>query len=162
MSSPQSKWPTPTVLNPPLSDREAVADAAHRALLGVDTNDAALFESALTEDASLIISGKTTQGRAAIVSDIFGKISRLDTTHHLSNVRIDIDKSGARAVMTGHVLAQHYRGGQGTDPTAARYLAGGLYFLDVVKDEAGGTWRVKEWEIRITWNEGEVAIMREG
>lgn len=152
----------PVTLNPPLSGREAVADAVYRALLGLDTNDAKLFESGLTEDVIFTVNESTTHGREALVSGSFAKLSKLDTTHFLTNVRVHIDEGGATASLTASALSQHYRGGEGMDPKAERYLAGTLYFLDLVRDddEAGGIWRVKNWKIRTSWNEGNVAIVQ--
>lgn len=40
----------PTTLTPALSSREAIADAIYRCVLGLDTNDSALFDSALEDN----------------------------------------------------------------------------------------------------------------
>ena len=39
----------PAVLTPALDTREAVTDALHRFMLGMDTNDSELFDSAFTQ-----------------------------------------------------------------------------------------------------------------
>jgi hypothetical protein len=33
-------------------------------------------------------------------------------------------------------------------------LAGSLYFLDCVKDEEDGLWKIKNWRLNIVWREG--------
>lgn len=162
MAPSTNEWALPAALNPPLSDREAVADAAYRVLLGLDTNDVELFESALTEDISVTLNGNTMQGRETLVSGLFAMISKLDTTHFLTNVRVHVDGGGAKASMTASALAQHYRGGEALEPKADHFLAGSLYFLDLVKDEADGVWRIKNFKTRVSWREGEEAIMRGG
>lgn len=152
-------WSLPTTLSPPLSGRDAVADAVYRALLGFDTNHLDIFKSAFNEDSTFTVNDKVTEGLDKIVSELFGMVSKLDTTHHLTNMRINID--GAKATLSATVLAQHYRGGTGTDPKAERYLAGGLYLLDLVKGNGDvEVWKIASWKIQIIWGEGDATVLR--
>lgn len=154
-----SAWSLPTALFPPLSGREAVVDAAYRAVLGLDTNDVKLFESAFTEDASININGNVTAGRKALVSGLFGKISKLDTTHYLTNIRINISDGETKAMMSASSMAQHFLGGNGMDFEAKRFTSGSLYLLDLVRDDKEGVWKVTSWKIQPVWGEGDVSII---
>lgn len=81
----------PAKLSPPLSSREAITDAIYRAVVGLDTNDADLFNSALTDDGVLDLIGWVLEGREAIGSQCFDAVSKLDTTHFITNTRINVD-----------------------------------------------------------------------
>lgn len=154
-------WSLPTTLTPPLSGREAVADAAYRALLGFDTNRLDLFQSAFTQDATLTMhDGEPTSGLGNIVSWLFSKMSKLDTTHHLTNIRINIDEASNRATLSANVLAQHYCGGKGADPKAAGLLVGALYMLDLVKEDGDvEIWKIARWRVQSMWREGDVTMI---
>ncbi|KUI55847.1 hypothetical protein VP1G_03183 [Cytospora mali] len=149
----------PPKLSPPLNDREAINDAIYRAVVGLDTNDVNLFDSAFTEEGSFDLNGKVMEGREAIHSQCFDFISKLDTTHFITNTRININEGGSTASATASALAQHYRGGQGADPAASRFLSGVLYWMDLVKDEKDGLWKVECWRLRSVWGEGDSGVM---
>ncbi|ROV91537.1 hypothetical protein VMCG_09429 [Cytospora schulzeri] len=149
----------PAKLSPPLSDRDAINDAIYRAVIGLDTNDANLFDSAITDDGIFDLNGKIMEGRAAMHSQMFDFISQLDTTHIVTNTRVNIDEGGTTASATATAMAQHYRGGQGADPAAPRYMSGVLYWLDLVKDEGDGLWKAKHWKLRSIWGEGDRGVM---
>lgn len=150
-------WSLPSILTPALSGRDAVVDAIYRTVLGLDTNDVDLFKSALTKDCVFILNGKTTEGMDALVTDVFDKVAKLDTTHFVNNVRVNMD--GAKASLSASALAQHYRGGMGTDPKAERLLAGALYFVELVKEDGDvEVWKIVNWRMQLTWAEGDMAI----
>lgn len=98
-----------------LSDREAIPDALYRSIIGLDSNDKTIFESAWHQDAQFIFDGTPPiEGLAAILDTTFQLIGvGLDTTHMVSNVRIDLKDGADTAKMTAHALAQHYRKGEG-------------------------------------------------
>ncbi|CAJ2512263.1 Uu.00g052780.m01.CDS01 [Anthostomella pinea] len=128
---------------PSLTEREAITDTLYRAIVGIDTADKALFDSALADDGRIEISGHVMEGREAIHAGMFDFIStKLTTTHFLSNIRIDVKPGATTAKVTAQSLAQHCRPGDGTQPGAAKFLAGGMYFVDVAKDEKDGLWKV--------------------
>ena len=107
----------PAKLSPSPSDREAIADTLARFCLGMDTNDVELFDSAFTSDAFWDLSGKKVNGLDAIHKECYYyNIVRLDTTHMVSNTRINIDASGETATMTCLYVAWHWPGGQGMHP----------------------------------------------
>jgi hypothetical protein len=134
----------PAALSPALSDREGVADALYRFIVGLDTNDVALFESAFTRDGVFNINGRTFDGLDNIRTGCYEPVSKLDTTHFPSNIRINV--TGSKATMSASALAQHYRGGTGRETGAPRYMTGGLYLLDLVKDDTEGLWKIKHFK----------------
>ncbi|KAK3622131.1 hypothetical protein LTR56_022357 [Elasticomyces elasticus] len=123
-----------------LTTREAITDAVYRCTLAFDTGDAKLLESASTEDAIIDLDGMVISGLDDIRTKVLGSVGKLDTTHLATNLRIDI-KSERR------------------NPAATRFLVGGMYFIDMIKDEKDGLWKSKHWKVQITWNEGDGSVM---
>lgn len=151
-------WSLPETLNPPLSGRDAVTDAVYRAILGFNTNDVNLIKSALTEDYTFIVNGHIMQGLDKIVTELFAKIAKLDTTHSISNIRVNID--GAQASLTATSLAQHCRSGMGTDTKAEKYLAGALYRVDLLKQDGDvEVWKIANFKLQATWAQGDPSIL---
>lgn len=148
----------PSTLSPTLSGREAVADAVYRGVLGLDTNDLDLFQSALTNDAVFDLNGTIMEGFEAIKTQCYDSISKMETTHFLTNLRINILDNESRAEMTCSSLAQHYRGGEGMKADATPLLAGGLYWLSLVKDTEDGLWKITKWTLKSTWGQGDWAV----
>ncbi|KAK3109276.1 hypothetical protein LTR53_017643 [Teratosphaeriaceae sp. CCFEE 6253] len=143
-----------------LTPREAVLDALYRASLAFDTGSAALLHSALTPDAVLDLNGRVLTGIEAILAQSFDVVAKLDTTHFVTNPRVELKAGGMEAAVTTGFLAQHYRQGTGAKGDAARYLVGGVYFVDLVRDEEdGGLWRAKRWIIKSTWSEGDRGVI---
>ena len=85
-----------------LSPREAVADALHRAVLGIDSNNYTLFSSAClqTEEMLWIGGGFHIAGWPAI-KQLFNKLFTMVTTHTITNIRIDLEEGASEA----HLLA---------------------------------------------------------
>lgn len=145
---------------PSLSLREAITDAAYRCVLGLDTADVALFDSAFHQDATFELNGNVMDGLAAIHSNCYDSISKLDTTHFLSNIRVNmVDNSETKATVTASALAQHYRSGQGNKPDTSHLMSGSLYFMDVDKDAKDGLWKIKSWKMKLIWTEGDWGVM---
>ncbi|KAK8107027.1 uncharacterized protein PG998_009040 [Apiospora kogelbergensis] len=151
-----------------MTPREAVADIINRGTAAFDLGDAALLESAFTEDAAMAISGiNRFEGLAAIRADCFTPVSKLDTVHMASNVRVlfaDGDGASAKkATATANFQANHYRAGEGVKPDAVGFTTGGIYTLDCVKDEGDkGLWRARSWEVELTWTLGDQSVMTSG
>ncbi|UPK97366.1 hypothetical protein LCI18_008301 [Fusarium solani-melongenae] len=133
-----------------LSDREAIPDALYRSILGLDSNDKTIFESAWHQDAEFIFDGTPpVQGLAAILATTFQYVGAgLDTTHMVSNVRIDLKDGADTAKMTAHALAQHYRKDEGRKPEAPRFLTGNMYWIDLIKDKSDGLWKMTKFDLR--------------
>lgn len=146
----------PATLNPPLTPREAVADAVYRALAAFDANDVELFKSACAADATVVLNTRTLNGLDALVSGLFTKITQLDTTHTISNTRVNID--GAKALLSATVVTNHFPAGSGSDPSAAHLLTGDLYTVDLVQD--GDLWKISQLNLQTVWTDGDASIMQ--
>ncbi|KAF6220921.1 hypothetical protein HO133_002601 [Letharia lupina] len=142
-----------------LQVREAISDALYRCVLGLDTANKHLFDSAFTHDASFDLNGTVMSGLDAITTGCYDSISKLDTTHFMSNVRVDVGAGTPTASMTASALAQHYRSKQGTEPGAPRLLTGSLYSLDLLEDDKDGLWKIKHWKLHLVWAEGDWGIL---
>ncbi|KAM0418728.1 hypothetical protein ACHAPT_012326 [Fusarium lateritium] len=144
-----------------LPDREAIPDALYRSIFGLDANDRATFETAWHQDAEFIYDGAPPiQGLTAILDTTFKYVGAgLDTTHSVSNVRIDVKDGADTAKVTAHALAQHYRKGEGQNPKAARYLTGNMYWIDLVKDKSDGLWKMTRFDLKVIWREGDASIV---
>ena len=148
---------TLTALNP----REAIADALHRCVLGMDNKDRELFESACVKDDSMTITAGPIQleGWAAI-NDFFGILSGVTTTHITSNIRIEVEDSAANtASMTAHAIAYHVRPEDALKPEDTSYTASNLYFIDLIKDSNDGLWKIKKWVFKVLWTTGHRSVL---
>lgn len=145
---------------PGLTDREAVADALYRAVIGIDTNDRALWDSAWvkTGDGCCVMNG--TEIKGADLDKIFENVGPMDTTHHVSNVRVNLAENADNATATAYGLHQHYRQGEGAQPGAKNLLVGGRYNCELIKDHESGLWRMKKWIFDIVWRNGDSAVMQ--
>ena len=113
----------PAKLTGALTEREAIADALYRAVLAFDHADEALLLSAVTEDISAEMSGSSAKGVAELKAAFFDRVSKLDTTHFLSNMRINIE-SATTATVTCSAMAQHLRPGTGFDTSSSKLTSG--------------------------------------
>ncbi|KAK4861714.1 hypothetical protein LT330_003749 [Penicillium expansum] len=147
----------PASLTPALSDRDAVADALYRGVVAFDTADDALFKSALTDDAVLVLNGTVMEGYDAIYSQCYANIAKLDTNHFLTNMRINITEE-SKAQVSCSALSQHYREGEGMKPDSDFLLAGGFYAVELVKDAGDGLWKIKHWTLKTTWGQGDWGV----
>ncbi|KAL2827796.1 hypothetical protein BDW59DRAFT_143835 [Aspergillus cavernicola] len=159
MSSIPSIPSLPPTLSPALTGREAITDTLYRCVLGLDTNDATLFDSAFIPSATFAINDKVSTGLPAIHTDTFDVITKLDTTHFLTNIRINIAEDGLTASATASALSQHYGGGKGVEPAQPSLMAGSLYFVELVKEEGSGLWKIEAFKMRVSWAEGDWAVM---
>ncbi|KIW90620.1 uncharacterized protein Z519_08403 [Cladophialophora bantiana CBS 173.52] len=143
-----------------LTPREAVADALHRCILGLDSNDWDLFESAcLKDESTTVIAGPNTiQGWTAI-SESMSRVFLLVTTHFITNIRVELKDVADTASMTAHAVAYHVRPDDAFKPEDTSYTAGCLYFMDLVRDSTDGLWKIKKWEIKIQWTSGDKAVL---
>src|SRR6202012_6248769 len=106
-----------------LSTREAIADALYRSVQGIDTNDLSLFKSGMVDlkEFKFEMNGIEMQGEDVIIGAVLNFVGPMDTTHNISNIRIDVkDDAADTASMTAYAVAQHYKKGDGPDPTTAK------------------------------------------
>lgn len=143
-----------------LTQREAIADALFRCVLGIDTNDRNLFETACFKDESMLVKAGpfTIQGWSAI-NDFFSRVFGLITSHVISNIRIDVKDGADTAYMTAHALSYHVREEDALKPEDTSYTASSLYFIDMVRDSSDGLWKIKTWEMRVQWTTGDRAVL---
>lgn len=143
-----------------LTPREAVADALHRCILGIDSNDWVLFESAclLNEEMMWIGGGFDVKGWSAI-KELFQRLFVINTTHTISNVRIKLEENEVSASMTAHAISYHVRPADAFKPEDTSYTASSLYAIDLVKGVDDGLWRIKKWEAKVLWTTGDRAVL---
>ncbi|OQD78974.1 hypothetical protein PENANT_c068G08895 [Penicillium antarcticum] len=124
--------PIPAAL-PSLTTREAITDTLQRIVLAFDTNDKTLFESSFVTDAVFDLDGHVLNGLDEICNQSFDIVSKLDTTHFISSLRLNYVEGASTASMTASALSQHYRQNTGKIPGATNFTCGSLYHLDVVR-----------------------------
>ncbi|KAJ5294195.1 hypothetical protein PENANT_c028G00034 [Penicillium antarcticum] len=152
---------SPTASTPHiLSSREAITDTIYRGVLGIDTNNFDLVLPALhnSPTTTFDLNGEQHKGIEAIKTCAFDKVGPLDTTHTVSNVRIEMEDGAETASATAHILGQHYRAGEGLVENSRGVLVGGLYFVDLVKDEHGA-WKITMWRIKVIWMDGDKGVI---
>ncbi|KAL1859959.1 hypothetical protein Plec18167_006430 [Paecilomyces lecythidis] len=148
-----------------LTPREAITDALYRAIIGFERYDVPLFNSAFAnEDVYLEMRAgdeiRAMQGLSNIKAQVLDHIGPMDTTHMLSNIRIDVKDGADTASLTAYALAQHCPPGRGREPDGPKFLAGGEYWIDLAKDESDGLWKIKKWVLDIVWRQGDASVMQ--
>lgn len=145
----------PAQLSGAMTDREAITDALNRAVLSFDMADEALLHSAVTDGLYAEMPAVTSKGIEELKAIPWAHISKMVTTHLVSNVRVDITDS-QNAKVTASVIAQHVVAGKEFE-MGNKFLAGSVYLCDVVKVE--GLWKLSSWKVKIIWTEGDRAVM---
>jgi hypothetical protein len=149
-----------------LTDREAAIDAVLRFVEGLDDADASLVNSAFTPDATIDLSPISNiglafselSGRDTIVDKLLNSVGPLDSSHHVSNFRVNI--AGDSATLTCYALAQHFRTGQGPSPEHRSYfLMGNRYQADLVRG-GDGDWRIRRLVVKCAWSEGDIGVLK--
>jgi len=143
-----------------LSPREAIADALHRCILGIDSNNRELFESAcLMNEGMTVIAGPIVIEGWTAINDFFLRVFVLVTSHITSNIRVEVKDGADTAFMTAHAIAYHVAPEDALKPEDTSYTASCLYFIDLVKDSSDGLWKIKKWEIKVQWTTGDRAVL---
>jgi hypothetical protein len=143
-----------------LTEREAITDALYRAIISCDRNDASMLDTAFSSNPTVTIAGgPSITGLDALRAQLLDFVGPKDTQHIISNVRVDI-KDSTTASLTCYALAQHAPPGQGPDPDGPKLMAGGEYFMDLVKDEEDGLWKIEKWELKVIWRQGDRSVMQ--
>jgi hypothetical protein len=152
---------TPTRLHG-ASTREAIVDALYRAVMGIDLNDRPLLDSAFIKsraDAQFVFNGNEIQGMDNIMANVLDPVMPLDTTHAISNVRVDHKEGSNEGFVSAYSMAQHYPEGAGSKFEGKHLLTGCMYWVDVVKESGEEIWRVKRWAMKVVWMEGDQAVI---
>ncbi|CAK7213619.1 hypothetical protein SCUCBS95973_001860 [Sporothrix curviconia] len=147
-----------------LTTREAIIDTVSRVLTALDTNDVGLFDSAWAGEDVFCQIGveddkKVLPSLSLIRRMIFERVAVMDTTHSYTTPRVHVEEGADTAYFTAISLAQHCPEGRGKEPNGPKYLVGGNYMVDLVKDAADGVWKIKKWVIKITWAEGDPSVL---
>ncbi|KAF9691913.1 hypothetical protein EKO04_010028 [Ascochyta lentis] len=143
-----------------LTPREAVADALHRCVLGIDTNNHELFESACLKDESItFVTGPFNIEGWTAFKELYQKAFAVVTTHIISNIRVELKDGADTASMTAHAISYHVRPEDTLKPEDTSYTAGSLYNIDLVKTGDDGLWKIKKWAIKIMWTTGDKAVL---
>ncbi|KAH6642911.1 hypothetical protein C7974DRAFT_112709 [Boeremia exigua] len=149
------------VLFTSLPPREAIADALHRCILGIDSNNQPLFESAClkTEEMTWTGNGFNIQGWTAIKA-LFDRLFVLVTTHTISGIRVEVEDGASEAVLTAHAMSYHVRPEDAFIKEDTSYTASSLYTLGLVKDVGDGLWKIKRWEAEVLWTTGDRGVLQ--
>lgn len=146
-----------------LTPREAVADTIYRVVLGVDRNDAELFDSGFIEDVTLELPhrNRTITGISALRTHILGKNGPLDTMHTITNMRVNVHDGTDTAYLTAYTAVAHAAPGTGRIPDSEKYITGVEYRVDLVKDTGDGLWKIKKWIVDVLWTHGNPEIIQQ-
>lgn len=126
----------------------------------MQTNDAELYKSAwVNEISSFDRNGLVYEGLDAIMENIFTPVSKLETQHMISNIRIELEDGAKTAHMVTYMLAQHYRPGEAMDPARKGLFGMTTNLVDLVLDDEDGLWKMKRWVMKINWIEGDASIV---
>jgi SnoaL-like domain len=144
-----------------LTEREAITDALYRAIIGFDSNNVSIFNSAfIGEDIVFDFNGTAINGLDTVRKQFLDLVGPMDTTHMLSNIRVDVKEGASTASLNAYALAQHCPPGRGNEPNGPKFLAASEYFIDVVKDKSDGTWKIEKWVMKIIWSQGDASVMQ--
>lgn len=138
-----------------LTESEAVIDSLYRAISGFDDNDISLLKSACCGSEFAF----EMNGNVFNVDQLINFVGPLDTTHMISGIRVDLKEGALTASLTANALAQHCPPGRGLETDGPKFLAGGKYFIDLVKDNTNGLWKIKKWVLKTIWRQGEASVL---
>lgn len=143
-----------------LSPRDQVVDALNRVLAGLDDNNVELLESGAVDDeeTSFVLGEKVVKGWTYLKGYFVSKIFSLATTHSMTNIRVHF-QSETSAKVTANAIAYHSKPENAFKPENQPYITGGIYFIDVVKDEKDGLWKFKRWELKLKFTQGDSQIV---
>ncbi|MCX2479423.1 nuclear transport factor 2 family protein [Pedobacter sp. MC2016-15] len=142
------------------ADKFAVIETLNRFAAGLDLRDNDLLNSAFAENAisDFRPAGKKAgfeypvlEGRETIVSALRGSLSKIDTTHSISNQRVIID--GDKAVMDALVEAQHLP----SNDHSRHYLMKNRYDVELLRQ--GDAWVIQRVTIDNVWRSGDSTVL---
>lgn len=142
-----------------LTEREAIVDALHRTILGIDANDEEMCNSGFVSngDCTMVMSGQAIEGLENMKKFVFDRVGPMDTLHSVTNVRIDHKQGETEASITANATATHCRPGEGMDGSGAKFTSAGIYYIDLVKEVED--WKIKRWELKMNWMQGDRSVM---
>lgn len=128
-------------LLPNLTLREAITDTLHRCILGLDSNNRPLLESACLKSPDMTFTYGPSRNQATLtgwdaINPMFDRVFSLITTHTVSNIRIDLENDKAdTARMMAHVISYHVREKEAFVEADTSYTASSLYDIEVIRDD---------------------------
>lgn len=143
-----------------LADRLGVIDALYRFAAGIDLRDESLLSSAFAEDAVSDFGPAAAKagfeypllkGRSIIVEALSTSLRQLDTTHSVSNPRVQLD--GDKAFLEAIVEAQHL---PRTDHSR-HYLMKNRYDVELARRE--DDWVIQRVTIDNVWRSGDIGVL---
>ncbi|MEU0937160.1 nuclear transport factor 2 family protein [Embleya sp. NPDC005971] len=143
-----------------LRDRTEILDALLRFGLGFDLQDRALFRTAFTPDAAFDFRPVAAElgldipvmvGIEAIEAVHFNPRVRLDTSHTITNARIEV--TGDRARLTALVEAQHLPTGDHT----RHLLLKNRYAVDLLRTDTA--WAMHHLYVENIWHTGDPNVL---
>jgi hypothetical protein len=124
-----------------LTPREAITDALYRAVIGFDRNDLEILNSSfIGEEVTFELKGdpsRSAHDLTTIKNGVLAHVGLMDTTHSISNIRVDVKDGANTASLTCYALAQHCPPGRGKD----------------------GLWKIKKWVLDVIWRQGDRSVM---
>jgi hypothetical protein len=127
------------------------------------THDVSLLNSAWSGPDDGVVfemNGNVIKGLDAIRTQIFDVVGPMDTTHMISNVRVDVKDGASTASLAAYAMAQHCPPGRGTEPDGPKFTTGSTYSLNLVKDESDGLWKIKKFAMKVIWRQGDRSVMQ--
>lgn len=143
-----------------IGDKLAVIETLYRFAAGIDLRDYDLLSSAFAENAISDFRPAAAKagfeypllkGRKTIVEALFSSLSRLDTTHSISNPRVTLEADTARVDVL--VEAQHVS----QKDAASHYLMKNRY--DVVLTRRGTQWEIESVTVDNVWRTGNPGVL---
>lgn len=142
------------------ADRLSVFDALYRFAAGIDLRDRDLLSSALTADAVSDFGPAAAkagfeypvlEGRETIVAALATSLSLLDTTHSVSNPRVEL--TGDTARLDAIVEAQHLP----RNDHSRHYLMKNRYDVEMVRQDEG--WLIQRLTVDNVWCDGDITVL---
>ncbi|CCE83104.1 Piso0_003676 [Millerozyma farinosa CBS 7064] len=140
-------------------ERENIKDSIYCITDAFDQNNFSLMESVCDKNMTFDLNGFVIQGLEEIRNKSLNVVGPMDTTHTVSNVRVDIKSDRRKATATANAISQHFPAGQGQEKNAKNFLAGTRYYFELAKDEAG-SWKIEKYVLKIIWTQGDISVMQ--
>lgn len=140
-------------------ERESIKDTIYSIAAAFDENDFSIMKSVCDKNMIFDLNGFVMEGLEEIRIKSLNVVGPMDTTHTVSNVRVDLKADGRKATATANAIAQHYLPGQGQEKDARNFLAGTRYYFELAKDESD-SWKIEKYVLKIVWTQGHISVMQ--
>ncbi|MFD6989854.1 nuclear transport factor 2 family protein [Streptomyces sp. NPDC059943] len=143
-----------------IEDKFAAVETLYRYAAGLDLRDKNLLASAFADDAVADFGPATKKagqeyppikGRETIATALLGSLSHLDTTHSLSNPRVNLN--GDTAHLEGIMACQHLP----REDHSRHVLMTNRYDVDLARQ--GEVWVIRHLTVDNAWTEGDPSVL---